>query len=193
VVPDQSVDPLELPTAPLIGDLLGSMRQTTRILALAASMVLAAPPAAAFADGIGDAGVASGAGGTVLPFSQIMRRCDFSETDYNGPSGMGRPLGTLRSDGSTLTADVQIATAKPNMHYDIRMIQVPRSSAAYCWGADPGVAQGSLNTDGVGAASVTLQDTIEPGATGAFVFISRPDQFSQVPAEFYTTDLIAPI
>jgi hypothetical protein len=169
------------------------MRQTTRILAVAASMVLAAPPAAAFADGVGDAGVASGAGGTVLPFSQIMRRCDFSETDYNGPSGMGRPLGTLRSDGSTLTADVQIATAKPNMHYDIRMIQVPRSSAAYCWGADPGVAQGSLNTDGVGAASVTLQDTVEPGATGAFVFISRPDQFSQVPAEFYTTDLIAPI
>lgn len=169
------------------------MRQTTRILALVAGMILAAPPVAALADGDGDAGVASGAGGTVLPFSQIMRRCDFSETDYNGPTGMARPLGTLRSDGSTLTADVQMATAKPNMHYNIRMIQVPRSSAAFCWGADPGVAQGSLNTDGGGAASVTLQDSIEPGATGAFVFISRPSQFSQLPAEFYTTDLIAPI
>jgi len=169
------------------------MRQTTRILALAAAMALAAPPTAALADGTDDAGVTSGAGGTVLPFSQILRRCDFSETNFNGPSGMGRPLGTLRSDGSSLTADVQIATAKPNMHYDIRMIQVPRSSAEYCWGADPGVAQGSLNTDAGGAASVTLRDNIEPGATGAFVFISRPDRFSQVPAEFYTTDLIAPI
>ncbi|WP_099042544.1 hypothetical protein [Mycobacterium neglectum] len=168
------------------------MRQTTRILALATAMALAAPPAAALADGTDAAGVASGAGGTVLPFSQIMRRCDFSETDYNGPSGMGRPLGTLRSDGSTVTADVQIATAVPNMHYDIRLIQVPRPSATPCWGADPGVAQGSLNTDGAGAATVTLQDNIEPGAKGAFVFISRPDRFSQVPAEFYTTDLIAP-
>jgi hypothetical protein len=169
------------------------MRQTTRVLTLAATLALAAPPAVAVADGTSDAGVAAGAGGTVLPFSQILRRCDFSETDYNGPTGYGRPLGTLRSDGSTLTADVQIASAVPNMHYDIRMIQVPRTPAQHCWGADPGVAQGSLNTDGAGAASVTLQDSIEPWATGAWVFITRPDAFSQNPAEFYTTDLIAPI
>jgi hypothetical protein len=169
------------------------MRQTTRILTLAAAMVLAAPPAAAVADGVGDAGVAAGAGGTVLPFSQILRRCDFSETDYNGATGYARAMGTLRSDGSTLTADIQFATAVPNTHYDVRLIQVPRSSAVPCWGADPGVAQGSLNTDAGGAASVTLQDAIEPGATGAWVFISRPDRFSQNPAEFYTTDLIAPI
>lgn len=168
------------------------MRQTTRILTLATALVLVAPPGAALADGT-DTGVSSGAGGTVLPFAQILRRCDFSETDYNGPTGSARGAGILRSDGSTLTAEVQFATAVPNMHYDIRMIQVPRSSAVPCWGADPGVAQGSLNTDGAGAAAVTLQDAIEPGATGAWVFISRPDRFSQNPAEFYTTDLIAPI
>lgn len=191
--PCQPIDRPELPIAPLIGALLGTMRHTTRILTLTAAMALAAPPAAAFADGTDDAGVAAGAGGTVLPFSQILRRCDFSETDYNGPTGMGRPLGTLRSDGSTLTADVQIATAVPNMRYDVRLIQVPRSSAVPCWGADPGVAQTSLNTDRGGAGSVTIQDGIEPGATGAWVFISRPDRFSQNPAEFYTTDLIAPI
>ena len=50
------VDPLELPNAQLIGALLGTMRQTTRILTLAAAMVLAAPPAAAFADGVGGGG-----------------------------------------------------------------------------------------------------------------------------------------
>ncbi|HEX9832356.1 MAG TPA: hypothetical protein VGA66_04575 [Mycobacterium sp.] len=169
------------------------MRQATRILTLATAMALAAPPAAALADGVGTTGASSGGGGTVLAFSQILRRCDFSETNYNGPTGYARALGTLRSDGSLLTADVQIATAVPNMHYDIRLIQVPRSSAAHCWGADPGVAQGSLDTDGTGAAAVTLQDTTEPGATGAWVFISRPDRFSQNPAEFYTTDLIAAI
>ena len=169
------------------------MRQTTRILTLAAVMALVAPPAAALADGTGDAGVAAGAGGTVLPFSQISRRCDFSETDYNGPTGTAAPMGNLRSDGSTLTADVQLLSAVPNMHYDVRLIQLPRSSAAHCWGADPGVAQGSLNTDGRGAASVTLQDGLEPWATGAWVIISRPDPFSQNPKEFYTTDLIAPV
>lgn len=184
--------PLELPTSTLIGALLGTMRQTTRILTLAAAMVVAAPPAGALADGAGTTGASSG-GGTVLPFSQLLRRCDFSETNYNSPTGYAGPLGSLRSDGSTLTADVQIATAVPNTHYDVRLIQAPRSSAAHCWGADPGVAQGSLNTDGAGAAAVTLQDMIEPGATGAWVFISRPNRFSQTPAEFYTTDLIAPI
>jgi hypothetical protein len=169
------------------------MRQATRVLTLAVALVLVAPPAAALADGVGGAGAASGSGGTVLPFAGVLRRCDFSKTQFNGPSGMARTMGNLRSDGSAVTADVQIATAVPNTHYDVRLIQIPRSSAAPCWGADPGVAQGSLNTDGAGAASVTLHDSIEPGATGAWVFISRPDAFSQNPAEFYTTDLVAQI
>lgn len=181
-----------MPNSTLIGALLGTMGQTRRILMLATTMVLAAP-AVAQADGVGTTGASSGTGGTVLPFAQILRRCDFSETDYNGPTGMARVTGTVRSDGSTLTADIQLASAPPGMHYDVRLIQVPRSSAAHCWGADPGVAQGSLNADGAGAAAVTLQDNIEPWATGAWVFVSRPDRFSQNPAEFYTTDLIAPI
>jgi hypothetical protein len=55
------------------------------------------------------------------------------------------------------------------------------------------VAQGALNTDGGGVAAVTLTDAIEPGATGAWVWVSRPNAFKQDPAEFYTTDFIAPI
>lgn len=186
-------DAPELPNAPLFGALLRTMRQTTRILTLAAAMALTAPPAAALADGAGTTGASSGRGGTVLPFSQILRRCDFSETNYNGATGYARSMGTLRSDATTLTADVQLVTAIPNTHYDVRLIQVPRSSAVPCWGADPGVAQGSLNTDGAGAAAVTLSDAKEQGATGAWVFVSRPGRFSQNPAEFYTTDLIAPV
>ena len=177
----------------LIGALLGTMRQTTRILTLVTAMVLAAPPAGALADGTGTRGYPAE---VAAPCCRSRRFCGgaiSARPTTTARRGWRRPLGTLRSDGTTLTADVQLATAKPNMHYDIRMIQVPRSSAVPCWGADPGVAQGSLNTDGAGAAAVTLQDAIEPGATGAWVFISRPDMFSQNPAEFYTTDLIAPI
>ena len=128
-----------------------------------------------------------------MAFSQMLRRCDFTETNYNGPTGFGRPLGVIRANGSTVTADVQLATALPGMHYDVRLIQVPRPSSANCWGGDPGVVMGALNTDGGGAAATTLEDAIEPGATGAWVFISRPSAFSQDPAEFYTTDFVAPI
>jgi hypothetical protein len=167
------------------------MRQMTRIAILTAALIVAAPPTTAVADGVKDTG-ASG-GGTFLPFNQISRRCDFSETDFNGPTGTARPTGTLRSDGNTVTADVQFVLAIPATRYDVRLIQVPRPSSAPCWGADPGVAQGVLNTDGAGAATVTLSDAIEPGATGAWVWITRPNPFSQDPVEFYTTDFIAPI
>jgi hypothetical protein len=86
-----------------------------------------------------------------------------------------------------------VAGALPDFPYQVRLIQVPRPSSAPCWGADPGVAQGTLFTNGLGAGSITLTDTIEPGATGAWVWITRPDAFSQDPAEFYTTDFIAPL
>jgi hypothetical protein len=159
---------------------------------VAAALALAAPPATALADGVGGAG-ASGGGGTLLPFAQMSRRCDFSKTQFNGPTGFARVTGTMRSDGKTVTADVQLATAIPDTHYDVRLIQVPRPSSAPCWGGDPGVALGALNTDGGGAAAVTLSDAIEPGATGAWVWITRPDAFAQAPAEFYTSDFIVPI
>ncbi|MDT5015431.1 MAG: hypothetical protein QOD39_1591 [Mycobacterium sp.] len=166
------------------------MRQTTRFVTYVAAFAVAAPLAAAIGNSAGTAGAANN---TVLPFAQMLRRCDFSETDFNGPTGMGRVFGVMTSTGSTVKADVQTALAIPGTHYDVRLIQVPRPSSANCWGGDPGVAQGALNTDGAGAASVTLEDTIEPGATGAWVFVSRPHPFSQDPAEFYTTDLIVPI
>jgi hypothetical protein len=151
--------------------------------------------AAMFSNGAGPAGAwgpeggGGGGGGTVLAFSQMLRRCDFSETDYNGPTGFARPTGVMRSTGSTVIADIQIATAKPFTHYDVRLIQTPRPASATCIGGDPGVAIGALNTDGAGAAATTVQGPVAPGATKVWVFISRPDAFSQNPAEFYTTDL----
>jgi hypothetical protein len=169
------------------------MRQTTRIVTLTAALIVATPQAAAVADGIGGAGAAGGGGGTIVAFSQLSRRCDFSETDFNGPTSWGRPLGVIRSNGSTVSADVQIATVLPDFPYAVRLIQVPRPSSAPCWGGDPGVALATLYTDGAGAGAVSLQDQIEPGATGAWIWITRPDPFSQNPAEFYTTDFIAQI
>jgi len=191
--PTNTVSPVDLLNARLIECFTQTMRQTLRVVALAAALAVAAPAAGASADGDGSGGASGGGGGTIMAFSQISRICDFSEINYRGPWGVGRPTAVLRSDGSTVSADIQIATVLPNFPYDVRLIQVPRPSSATCWGGDPGVALATLHTDGAGAGAVTVRGAIEPGATGVWIWISRPDPFSQDPGEFYTTDFVAPI
>jgi hypothetical protein len=170
------------------------MRRTTRTTLAAAvtAGLLGAMTGAGTAAADGFKG-SDGGGGTFVPFAPTLRRCDFSKTHFNGEAAYARPQGVIRADGSTVSADIQIATAIPNIRYDVRLIQVPRPSSAPCLGGDPGVALVALSTDGSGAGSVTVQDAIEPGATGAWLFITRPDAFSQNPAEFYTSDLIVHI
>ena len=167
------------------------MRRTTRFLAVAAALTVAAPVGPTLTAQEAAADLADG--GTFAPFAQVLRRCDFSESDWNGPTGYARPQAVIRSDGATVSADVQIATAIPNIRYDVRLIQAPKPSSDPCLGGEPGVALAPMQIDAVGNGSVRLQDNVEPGATGAWIMISRPSPFSQKPAEFYTTDLVAPI
>lgn len=163
------------------------MRRSIRLMASAAAFTTAAPLGV-----LTGTGVAS-ADDTFVPMNQVSRRCDYSETDYNGPTGFGRATSIVSANGSDLSANVTLQLAKPNMRYDVRLIQLPRPSSAPCLGGDPGVAMAPLQTDGIGQGSVTLHDGVEPGATGAWVLITRPDPFSQNPAEFYTSDMIVKI
>jgi hypothetical protein len=162
------------------------MRQ--RVLNTAAAMVVGMP--AVLTVGVGSAGAE---GATFLAFAQIFRRCDFSTNTHIGPTGFARPTALVRSTGSDVIADVQIATAIPDTPYDVRVIQMPRSSASGCNAGDPGVIAGVLLTDDGGAGSLTLRGPVASGATGAWMFISRPGEFSQTPAEFYTSDFVVPI
>ena len=164
------------------------MRRSIRVLTLAGAVAAAAPLGLT-----SNAAIAGADDSTFIPMNQVSRRCDFSETDYNGPTGYARATSVVRANGSDLSADVTMDTAIPNMRYDVRLIQLPRSAAVPCRGGDPGVAAGVLQVDGVGHGSVSLHDSVEPGATGAWVLITRPDAFSQNPAEFYTSDLVATI
>jgi hypothetical protein len=159
------------------------MRQ--RVLNTMAAMVVAMP--AVVTVGVGTAGAE---GATFVPFTQIFRRCDFSASAYVWPTGYARPTAVVHSTGSELIADVQIATAIPNTPYDVRLIQVPRSSASSCNAGDPGVIAGVLLTDNAGAGRVSLRGPVASGATGAWMYISRPGEFSQTPAEFYTSDFV---
>jgi hypothetical protein len=151
-------------------------------------MVVAMP--AVLTVGIGTAGAE---GATFLSFAQVFRRCDFSDKAYTGPTGYARPTAVVHSSGSEVIADVQIATAIPNTPYDVRVIQMPRSSASGCNAGDPGVIAGVLLTDPAGAGSVTVRGPVASGATGAWMYITRPGEFSQTPAEFYTSDFVVPL
>jgi hypothetical protein len=163
------------------------MRQLTRFLTTAAAIVVATPAALTVGTGTASAD-------TLMSFAQMYRRCDFSTNTFTDPTGFARPFAVVRTTGSNeVVADITIATAIPFTHYDVRLIQMPRTSSNPCGRGDPGVDVGALVTDAAGAAATSVRGNIEPGATGVWLFISRPDAFKQTPAEFYTTDFVATV
>jgi hypothetical protein len=96
----------------------------------------------------------------------------------------------VRHTGSEVIADVQIATAIPNMAYNVGLVLMPRSAATGCNPGDPGVIGGVLFTDPTGVGSVTVRGPVASGATGVWLYLSRPGEFSQTPDEFYTSDFV---
>lgn len=123
---------------------------------VAAPHAAAAPPSASAA---------------VMPLSSKFRACDFTPLSWVNATGYARATAHVASTGTgTLVAAVDINTAVPNTHYDVRVIQMPRPSFGCAPGA-PGVVVGSLQTDAVGAATTTLQGPLQSGATGAWVIV----------------------
>jgi hypothetical protein len=81
----------------------------------------------------------------------------------------------------------------PGMHFDVGLIQEPRPQAATCGPGDPGTAFTGLDLDGAGNGTTTVSETLRPGTTGVWVFVERGDPHSQNPAEFYTSEFVAPV
>lgn len=163
------------------------MRRTT----LAAAAIAIACGSISAGGGAGFAAAQPTATGpTVLAFGQALRRCDFTEFQYAGAGWYGRPTGELRLEGGEVVVDLQFATGVPNARYDVRLIQSPRPGSIYCNPGDPGVAGAALFTDNGGAGATAVRAPVMPGATGAWVSITRPSPYSQQPDEFYTTDAI---
>jgi hypothetical protein len=169
------------------------MRQPTRLMTSVAVIIVATAPAAMFAIGAGTATAAPDTtGGTRVPLSGILRNCDFSPTKYATTHVGGTAFALITKTASNrLVAEVQLATAEPNTQFEARLIQVPRPASSSCGVGDPGTVVTALNTDAAGVGTVTLQDDLRPGATGAWVLIERPNPFSQTPAEVYTSDFVA--
>jgi hypothetical protein len=169
-----------------------------RILNVVAAVVVAGPTAlmlgtgTAGADGPTGAG-GSGGGGTSVAFAQIFRLCDFSNKTHIGPTGNAGPSAVVRTSGGEVAADVQVVRAIPGTVYVVGLIEMPHSSAVGCNPGDPGVISGVVTADDMGNGSTTLRGPIAPGATGAWIYLSRPGYLSQTPDEFYTSDFIVPI
>ena len=133
-------------------------------------------------------------GGTVVPLSSILRACDYTPINGGAPQNNASATSVIRSTGGTVTAEVRLSNpGSAGTHYDVRLIQAPRASTSPCDAGGPGVVLGGLDTDAVGQASTTVQGGIQSGAAGAWVFISRPSPYSQTPAEYYTSDFVAPV
>jgi hypothetical protein len=164
-----------------------TLRTFPAVLAAASALnpAVAAPASAA---------PAGTSGGTVVPLRSILRACDFSPIRSGAAQTNATASSVIRATGGTVAAQVHLADASaPGTHYEVRLIQWPRASNSPCDSAGPGVAVGGLDSDGAGQATSTLQDSIRPGTTGVWVFIQRPGQFSQAPAEYYTSDFTAPV
>ena len=168
------------------------MHTLTRLGAWAATLTVVITPAATF--GIVKSAAESG---TRVDLDGDLRRCDFSLVTTSAP--LSRPeLGTgsvlIHRTGSQAIAEVHLSDAPdPGTHYDVGLIQEPRPSSATCGPGDPGTAFSGMDTDAAGRGTVTIQDTIRQGTTGVWVIVERGDPHSQNPAEFYTSEFVAPV
>jgi hypothetical protein len=125
-----------------------------------------------------------------LAFAQTFRRCDFTAARGIGPTGDAGPSALVRSTGTEVVADVQVVRAIPGTVYVVGLVQMPHSSAVGCNPGDPGVISGVVTADDFGNGSVTIRGPIASGATGAWMYLSRPGYLSQTPDEFYTSDFV---
>lgn len=129
----------------------------------------------------------------VMPLSSQLRACDGTKLAWVAAVGDARATAHLTNDGSgSIVTTIDLATAPPNTHYDVRVIQVPRPSND-CAPGSPGVIVGGLQTDAAGVGNTTFRGPIRSGATGAWVIVERPAANSQTPAEFYTSEFAAPL
>lgn len=138
-------------------------------------------------------GTATASAASPMPLSNTWRACDFSSQSWVDAVGNAQAIAYVgpAGDGS-MVAKIDMATALPNARYDVRVIQTPRPSIG-CGPGAPGVLTGSLQTDGIGTGSVTINGPVASGKTGAWVFVELPSAYSQTPEEFYTSGFIASI
>ena len=152
-----------------------------------------AATAATFAAMVIGIGAPPAAAGTMVPFSNHIRGCDFQEGLFLDGMGSGSGSGhaDIGASGSEVSAQVRLQTAKPNTVYRVRLIQLPRPSVATCNPGDPGVSDGVLHTDGSGTGSVTVGGPVGAQTTAAWVLVEGPPAPGRIRGDVYSSDFPA--
>jgi hypothetical protein len=167
------------------------MNQLTRFVAASAATVFAIASATVLT-GTG-AAVADGTG-KIVPLSYRLRTCDWVTTNpYTPTSARGTAYAVISRSGSTVSAEVHMASVAPDIWYGVRLIETPRPGIS-CGPADPGVGMGRVYTDGAGVGTTTVTAPVMSGATGAWVSVEGPlGVQNQLTGDFRTSDFIASI
>jgi hypothetical protein len=168
------------------------MHTLARLGTCAAAITVVISPAATF-----EIIKSAAEGGTTVALDSDLRLCDFSRVNTFPKvprAALGSGSAQIHTAGSRAVAEVHLVDAPdPGTHFDVGLIQEPRPSSAACGPGDPGTAFTGMDTDASGSGTVTIQDAIRPGTTGVWVIIERPNGNSQNPAEFYTSEFVAPV
>lgn len=132
-----------------------------------------------------------------VPISSTLRNCDGSavKTAVQAPRvALGRGVVLVHPSGSTVSADIDLVISnQPGMHYDVGLIQVPRPTSATCGPGDPGTTYAGVDTDPAGHAAITINAPIQQGTTGVWVMVTTPNPHNQAPAEYYSSEFVAPV
>ncbi len=140
-------------------------------------------------------GASPASAATMVPLSNYIRNCDFEQglfLDGMG-SGSGNGFAQIGSDGSQVSAQVTMQSARPDTDYRVRLIQMPRSAAATCSAGDPGVSNGILHTDASGTATITVSGPSVDGANAAWVVVEGPPAPGRIRSDVYSSDFLAKI
>ena len=168
------------------------MHTLTRLGTCTAAITVAIFPAMTF-----EIVKAAAEGSTRVPLKSDLRRCDFSlapTAPLEERPLVGSGSAVIHTTGSSAIAEVHLFDQpNPGTHFDVGLIQEPRPSSATCGPGAPGTAFSGMDTDGAGNGTATVAGALQPGTTGVWVIVERPNGFSQDPAEFYTSGFLVPV
>jgi hypothetical protein len=122
-------------------------------------------------------GTAAADGSTMAPLSINLKRCDSSNTCISNIFGVPPAtrqttyVGIMRTS-VRVTPETHLVEAAPDTICGLKFVERPR------WVVDggdnyPGVIVSALNIESAGNATATVQESVMPGAIGAWVSVDR--------------------
>ncbi|WP_231973825.1 MULTISPECIES: hypothetical protein [unclassified Mycobacterium] len=132
---------------------------------------------------------------TAVPLKSVLRHCDFSQASVSPRitrEGFASGMTAIRTTGSAVYAEIHLLnTDQPGGHYQATLIELPRPTSAGCGEGDPGTVSSEIDLDARGEATMLRQCLVEPGTTGIWVSVQRPNPHSQSPLEYYSSEFVA--